>query len=135
MSGADRGIGLLDFRACGRGQIVLLQRGLELALDIILTAFDFLDDRLLVVARKRFLEVHEAAVRGTRNRAVVARITAGRADVGLKVRGDAAALVGHLAEERRLVGMAVLARLAVALHAVERGGDQRVGDGDIVIVC
>src|SRR5690606_15007528 len=60
------------------------------------------------------------------------RIAAERGHPGLQLAGAAAAFAGHLAEERRVRAVAVFGRVVEALHAVERGLDQRVEHGDVV---
>ena len=80
-------------------QIAAFERRFELLLEIILAALDFVDDRLLVAAGDRRLEVEEALVGLAEERAVVLRIAAEPADFGAQLLDRLAALAGALAEQ------------------------------------
>ena len=113
--------------------LVVLQRRLELGLDIVLAALDFVDHGLLIAAGDRRLQVEPATMRGAGRRAVGLRIATERADMRLQLGCDLAVLFRHFPEELLVGGvLAVLGCVGIALHAVERGGDKRVGDGDVV---
>jgi len=62
MARADRLEGALDHGPAFAAQMLAVERGLELFLEIVLAALDLVDDGLLVAAGERRLEVKEALV-------------------------------------------------------------------------
>src|SRR4051812_16945899 len=108
MAGADRLVRPLDRRARFAAKRVAVERRLELVLEVILAAFDLVDDALLVAPGDRRLEVEEALVGLAHERAVVLGIAAEPADFGAKLLDDPLPLAGALSEQ-----LLEAARLAV----------------------
>ena len=116
--------------AIRRSRSPLFERGLELLLEIVLAALDLVDDRLLVAAGDRRLQVLEALVRLAEERAGLLGIAAQPANFGAQLLDDLLTLVGALAEDfAEALVVDVLGGVLIARDAVDGRRDQRVECG------
>ena len=128
MTRLDRLIGLLDHHAGFAREIAAFESGLELLLEVILAALDFVDHRGFVAAGNRCLEVKETLVGLAEERAVVLRIATEPGDFRAQQFDCLAAFVGALAEQLRKAAVAldIAGRVLVAGDAVNQRRNQRV---------
>ena len=68
MAFADRFEHAADDFAALAGEMLVVERGLELLFEVILAAFDLVDDRLVIVAGDRRLEVEPCLVKAAEGR-------------------------------------------------------------------
>src|SRR5205809_965680 len=87
MAFEDRLISPVDNGPALGGQVIRFQGSAELALEIVLAAFDLVDDRLVVAARDGCLQVEEALVGLAGERTIIGRITAQTADFRAQIFG------------------------------------------------
>lgn len=133
MPGLDRLPRCTDCRARFGAEFVVLQRVLELGLDVIFAALDLVDDRLIVLAGDGGLENEERAVRTGEDRAVIRRIAAELRHFGLKRIGDLATL-GRAAGEHggKAAVVGILGGFGIAVDAVDGRRDQAVERADVM---
>src|SRR5688500_191242 len=133
---ADRLIGPLDDRAAIRAQLVVGQCGLELLLEIILAAFDLIDDRLVVAAGDRGLEVEPRLVEAAERRAVAIGLAPETPDFRLELARSAFALLGEVRKHPAELGrFDLLGRFAVAVDAVVQGRSEGLEGCEIVALA
>jgi len=121
VAGANRLIATLHDRAAVTAQRIAVEGRLELVLEVIFAAFDLVDDRLLVAAGDRRLQILEALVSLAEKGAVVLGVAAEPAHFGAEALDHLLSLVGALAEylaEALIVD--VLGAVLVASDAVDR---------------
>src|SRR6476661_3980223 len=112
-------------------EVAALQRGLPFFLEIILAALDLVDDRFLVAAGDRRLEVLEALVRLAQERTAVFGIAAEAANFGAQLLDDLLPVVRALAEDfAQPLIIDVLGTFLVTGDAVDRRRDQGVERAD-----
>ena len=123
----DRLIAALDEVVRFAVQVAALQRGLPFLLEVILSALDFVDDRFLVAAGDRGLQVLEPLVCLAEERSAVLRVATESPDFLAKLLDNFLALARappkYFAEA---FVVDVLRAILVARNAVDRGRDQGV---------
>ena len=103
---------------------------------MVLAALDFGNDRRIVtITGQRVAQAQKRAVRRCQHGAVVFGIAAKLAHLRLKRGDDGLALVGAAQKDvAKLCRIGFFGSLAIAIDAVERGGDQRIERADILVV-
>lgn len=107
----DRGEAITNYRCGGCLQFGILQRFLELGFDVVLAAFGLLDDRLVDLAGKRLLEIHETTMRCGEQAGVIFGGSTEPADLGLQRTRYLAAITREVSEHGRELGAIVAAFL------------------------
>src|SRR6185369_17553316 len=105
-------------------------------LDIVLAALDLGDDGLVVAGGEEFAQVHEGAVRGRDEAAVIFGVAAEPAHFGLQQRGRVCTILRKIAEKRfEARGLRIFSRIDKSLAAVERRLDQAVEHVNVMVIA